>query len=339
MLSYQMITDTSEWEKLKPEWDKLLAGCSNRAPFIEYDFQRLWWETYGGGEWEKGDLVIITARENGRLIGIAPFFRSHHPDGTNNLMFIGSYEISDYLDFIAGEADLERFVDGLLQYLSTGDVSFQRIDLYNLLDTSQSIPVLELVSAKLGWQLERSELQKAPSIPLPGDWETYLAGIDKKQRHEIRRKMRRLEESGHPSRWYTVQSAMELDGEITAFFELMKQAEDKRKFLTTSMQDMMRKTMHCAFNTGCLHLAFLEIDGIKAAGYFSFLYNDRLWVYNSGLNYGMFEFSPGWVLLGYLLQWANNTGIKEFDFMRGDEDYKYKFGAVDRSVVRLQLSR
>jgi CelD/BcsL family acetyltransferase involved in cellulose biosynthesis len=64
-----------------------------------------------------------------------------------------------------------------------------------------------------------------------------------------------------------------------------------------------------------------------------------LWVYNSGMNRDFSEFSPGWVLLGYLLQWANNQKIDEFDFLRGDEDYKYKFGAIDRSVVRMRISR
>jgi len=51
------------------------------------------------------------------------------------------------------------------------------------------------------------------------------------------------------------------------------------------------------------------------------------------------EFSPGWVLLGSLLQWANERHVAEFDFMRGDEEYKYRFGAVDRFVVRAVAER
>jgi len=81
------------------------------------------------------------------------------------------------------------------------------------------------------------------------------------------------------------------------------------------------------------------VGGQKAAGYVSFDYQNRIWVYNSGLNRDFSEYSPGWVLLGYLLQWANEQGREEFDFMRGDEDYKYRFGAIDRSVVRACLSR
>ena len=51
------------------------------------------------------------------------------------------------------------------------------------------------------------------------------------------------------------------------------------------------------------------------------------------------EYSPGWVLLAYLLKWSNENGIKAFDFLRGDEDYKYRFGSVDRSVKRVVIKR
>jgi CelD/BcsL family acetyltransferase involved in cellulose biosynthesis len=84
-------------------------------------------------------------------------------------------------------------------------------------------------------------------------------------------------------------------------------------------------------------LSFLTVNGEKAAGYLSFDYLNRLWVYNSGLDRRFMEYSPGWVLLGYLLQWANENGYAEFDFMRGDEEYKYRFGAVDRFVMRVTL--
>jgi len=62
-------------------------------------------------------------------------------------------------------------------------------------------------------------------------------------------------------------------------------------------------------------------------------------VYNSGLSQEYRELSPGWVLLGYLLRWANENQRKTFDFMRGDEDYKYRFGALNRSVMRVKVER
>jgi len=115
--------------------------------------------------------------------------------------------------------------------------------------------------------------------------------------------------------------------------------EEKKKFLTPKMMEQMENTLRCAYDTGCLHLAFLEIGGQKAAAYMSFDYLHRLWVYNSGLNPEFNTFSPGWVLLGHLLKWANENEYTEFDFLRGDEEYKYRFGAIDRRVYRVRLKR
>jgi len=78
---------------------------------------------------------------------------------------------------------------------------------------------------------------------------------------------------------------------------------------------------------------------LKAAGYLNFDYGNHFWVYNSGLDYNFGYYSPGWVLLGYLLEWANVNKRQAFDFMRGDEDYKYRFGGVDRFVMRAQIRR
>jgi CelD/BcsL family acetyltransferase involved in cellulose biosynthesis len=101
----------------------------------------------------------------------------------------------------------------------------------------------------------------------------------------------------------------------------------------------MRSAIHVAFKAGWLQLAFMEVDGNKAAGYLNFDFNDHIWVYNSGLRFDYRELSPGWVLLGYLLKWANDHQRKSFDFMRGEEDYKYRFGAINRYVIRAMIQR
>jgi len=78
-------------------------------------------------------------------------------------------------------------------------------------------------------------------------------------------------------------------------------------------------------------------DGKKAAGYFNFLTQNRLWVYNTGWNPEFGKVSPGWVLLVKMIQWAIENGLEEVDLMRGDEEYKYRFGAQDREVVQVLI--
>jgi CelD/BcsL family acetyltransferase involved in cellulose biosynthesis len=328
-------------DDLAPEWNALLEQTATHVPFMRYEYLNLWWQTRGGGEWPDAELVLVVARQDGRLAAAAPLFFTPDWQGRPALLLVGSIEVSDYLDLLVRSEDLPAFLDALLPFLrDAGLPDWQALDLYNLLDDSPTIPALERAARSVGWRCTSEKLQHSPYIPLPGDWEAYLSTVDKKQRHEIRRKLRRAENSLVPVDWYIVRNGDSLDGHITDFMDLMRMDPDKERFLTPAMEEHMRKTAHFAAKVDSLNLAFLDIDGVKAAGYMSFDFLNRLWVYNSGINWQDYsEYSPGWVLLGHLLRWANQEGREAFDFMRGDEDYKYRFGAVDRFVMRVIVER
>ncbi|PWH18822.1 MAG: hypothetical protein DDG59_05040 [Anaerolineae bacterium] len=341
MWQFQVIQTPDQFKALEEEWNHLLAESASHMPFLRHEYLYTWWQTLGGGEWKYGELYLVLAREaNGYLRGIAPLFFTQNREGEAALMLLGSIEISDYLDFIVREGDLTTFCEGLLAFLAgVTSPAWKVLDLYNLLDSSPTLTALEAVAKSFGWRYHADCLQHSPYIPLPGDWEAYLASLNKKQRHEIRRKLRRLEESGVPYRWYIVQDENTLDQEIDAFLELMALDAEKQAFLTTVMRSQMRSAIWTAFRAGWLQLSFLEIEGQKAAGYLSFDYGNQIWVYNSGMDNRFNAYSPGWVLLSYLLKWANENRRDAFDFMRGNEDYKYRFGAIDRFVMRARLER
>jgi CelD/BcsL family acetyltransferase involved in cellulose biosynthesis len=336
-----IIRTLPELISLEKEWNDLLAISASHVPFLRHEYITAWWQGLGGGEWLQGELYVVTARqEQGELIGIAPLFLTDNRDGEPALMLLGSIEISDYLDVIARPEDTPSFIETLLEHL-TGDqtLTCNLLDWYNLLESSPTLPALQEAAEKLGWSYSQQPLQHCPYISLPGDWEKYICSIDKKQRHEVRRKMRRAEEYYLPVRWYITQDGATLDRDVDDFLQLMAHDPEKAKFLTPAMRTQMHSIIQTAYNAGWLQLAFIEVDGEKAAGYLNFDYNNHIWVYNSGLDFRFSELSPGWVLLGYLLEWANEHQRKYFDFMRGDEQYKYRFGAIDRRVIRLTVRK
>lgn len=341
-MQIEVIKTIEQLEKLSDEWNQLLACCSaSHVPFLRHEYLSTWWKSLGGGEWKNAELFTLVGRDqSGTILGIAPLFISINQDNLRSILLLGSIEITDYLDLIVSEEHLTEFIASIFRLLHADQsLNWQALDFYNISDTSPTLPVIKQAAEQLDWEYSQETLQPCPYILLPGDWETYLANIDKKQRHEIRRKMRRAENNEVPVRWYIVTEEASLDQEIEGFLELMAQDPEKEKFLTPIMRSQMRNAIHAAFKAGWLQLAFLEIDGQKAAGYLNFDYDDHIWVYNSGLRFDYRELSPGWVLLGYLLKWANDNQRKSFDFMRGDEDYKYKFGAVNRYVVRALIRR
>jgi CelD/BcsL family acetyltransferase involved in cellulose biosynthesis len=341
VLQLDVLHTVVDMEQLAGEWNDLLAYSASHVPFLRNEYLSAWWQTLGGGEWPAGDLYLVTGRHaDGALAGIAPLFFTNNREDAEALMLLGSVEISDYLDIIARPEHVLAFTGELLRHLAGPQAPpWSVLDWYNLLEDSPTLPALEFAARQMGWEYTQEPLQPAPFVPLPGDWEIYLAGIDKKQRHEVRRKLRRAENNPAPVRWYIVEEAAGLEAEIDAFLLLMAEDEAKRDFLTVRMQSQMRATAHAAFRANWLQLSFLEVGGEKAAGYLNFDFGNHIWVYNSGINPRFRDLSPGWVLLGYLLQWANEHGRAAFDFMRGGEDYKYRFGGVNRSVVRARVRR
>jgi len=339
-MDFSLHYNFSELASLASEWNSLLAESITHVPFLRHEYLQVWWSTRGGGEWPESDLAIITATQDGRLVGVAPMFSARNREGQAALLLLGSIEISDYLDVIVRAEDLSDFLSGLLDFIDHTEAADGRVlDWHNLLETSATLPALKAEAEKRGWAFTAEQTYHAPSIPLAGDFETYLCKIDKKQRHEIRRKIRRAEESGHNLRWYIVKDASTLDSEVEAFLDLMREDPQKAAFLTPPMCEQMRLSCRAAFENGWLQLVFLEVDGHKAAAYLNFDYLNRIWVYNSGFSRRFMDISIGWVLLGYLLQWANENKRSEFDFMRGDEDYKYRFGGVDKLLMRAKIVR
>jgi CelD/BcsL family acetyltransferase involved in cellulose biosynthesis len=319
-------------------WNSLVEQSIRDTPFSRYEYLAEWWKTLGGGEWKEAKLVLVSATENDQLVGIAPLFVTEY-DGRQAVMLVGSIEISDYLDLIVRPDDLPRFLSGLLDFLAslpTG--TWSAIDWYNLPDSSPTLAALKAESEKRGWTYHEEVYRPTPYIPLNGSFDEYLSGLEKKQRHEIRRKMRRAAESGRV-RFHVVDKDADIRTELDAFFHLMIQDPNKAMFLRDSMREQISSTIHAAHEQGYLWLGFLEVDGVNVAASLNFDYKNKLWGYNSGVSRAHMELSPGWVLLAHVIQWCCEHNRHEFDFMRGDEEYKYRFGGVNRYVMRVKLHR
>ena len=326
-------------------WNALVEKSIADTPFSRYEYLSEWWKTLGGGEWKSAELVLVSATENDKLIGIAPLFIAEY-DGQQALMLLGSIEISDYLDLIVCEADLPRFLSELIDFLASSHAGTLRfnsgqawstIDWYNLPDSSPTLAALKAESERRGWNYHEEIYRPTPRIALNGSFEEYLSRVEKKQRHEIRRKMRRAAESDLNVRFQIIGKDADITAETDSFFHLMTQDPNKANFLHPAMREQMTVTIRAAFEQNYLWLAFLEIDGVKVAASLNFDYKNKLWGYNSGVSRAHMELSPGWVLLGHVIQWCCENGRSEFDFMRGDEEYKYRFGGVNKYVMRSRM--
>lgn len=321
---------------LAAEWNALLERSATLVPFLRHEVASVWWSTLGGGEWPGGKLWLGMARDpGGGLAAIWPLFR---PAGADRLHLIGSHEISDYLDLIAPPGQNREACKALLLALE-GQDEIRSIDLYNLPEASPTPASMEAIAPLHGWSVTRQRLAPCPVVALEGSWEAYLARLDKKQRHELRRKIRRAEMHSERVQLRIVGPSDNIGSEMETFLRLMALGADKARFLQPAMRQQFLALTQEVFRAGYLQLAFLEVGGAPAAAYWNFDFGGRIWVYNSGLDPAFAALSPGWVLMGYLIRWAIDAGRAEVDFLRGGEPYKYQLGGVDRWIHRLTLTR
>ena len=333
----QYFEDVSGFEALQSEWNRLVQASSANTVFSTWEWQRTWWEHLGAGE-----LWLTAVRDDdGRLIAIFPCYRYVTGTGERSLRLVGCIEVADYLDLIIEKGSEEYALSAFVSSLTGSDApAWDSVELCNLPAHSPTLRLLPDLARAAGFQATSLEEDVCPLIELPADWEEYLASINKKQRHEIRRKLRRAE-GGAELEWYVVGESHDLGREMEIFLDLhQKSRPDKDDFMSEEMQTFFRAIAGVMHDAGWLQLMQLKLDGRHEASLLSFDYGDAIMLYNSGFDPdGLSHLSPGNVLISICIRHAIALGRRVFDFLQGDEEYKYRFGAQDTQVYRVLIGR
>ncbi len=328
---------------LASEWNPLVKRTRTNNFFSTYEWQTTWWQYLGEGE-----LWILAFRrpDNQELMGIVPLYLVTRNEGSRigkqQFNLVGCIEVSDYLDIIVAKGWERTVYASLLTWLQSPQApDWDILDLCNLPEISLTYQDLPPLCESAGLTVEIFQEDVAPQFNLPLYYETYLQElVEKKQRHEIRRKQRRAERETKLD-FYVVDKQHNLTAEVEDFVALQQASrEDKAKFMTPAMHRFFDAVARCMLDAGYLRLLFLSINGEKAATLFAFEYDRRFLLYNSGFDpEAHSQLSPGWVLLAYSIQYAIATGCRVFDFMQGNEEYKYRFGSHDYKVMRVVVKR
>ncbi len=333
----QLLTTDEAFDRLAEEWQSLLERSMVSSVFLTLPWQRTWWQHLG-----RGNLSLITIRDDeGQLAGVAPLFLQTTSLGLRQLSFVGCVDVSDYLDMIVDRQRADDVYRSIWDFLAGPDSPpWQEINLCNLPQSSATPGRLAELARGSGYAATVSVSDVCPVITLPGSWDEYLAKLDKKQRHELRRKIRRIGDEAHP-RWYVVEDGANLAQDVESFIELhQKSTSEKGGFWDDAMKAFFRAIAGILSELGWLKLYFIELNGVRAASVFCFDYRSEILVYNSGYDPAQFaSLSPGIVLMGYCIEHAIQLGRTRFDFLRGDEEYKFRFGAVPEPVNRLHILR
>jgi CelD/BcsL family acetyltransferase involved in cellulose biosynthesis len=323
----------SVFDALAAEWDDLAARSMTNTPFQQLAYQRAWWQHLRP---DGATLHTVALRDQDRVLsGLACFFLLDEV-----LYFNGCVEETDYLDVICPAEPAPALWQAVLDRLCSRDFpEWKAFDLCTVPEASVTRNLFPDLIRQNGFDFHEEIHEVCPVIQLPATFEEYLESLDSKQRREVQRKLRRAEAAD--ARLLIIGRDDDLEVAVDHFLDLLQKSTfEKRDWLNEGRRALFHETARAALDSDMLQLAFMEVEGTKAAALFNFDYNGHIWVYNSGLDpaaYG--ALSLGVVLTTKTIEKAIADGRTTFDFLRGSQEYKYRFGAKETHVYRLQARR
>ncbi len=295
--------------------------------FVTPVFMKAWWDVFGAGN----SLYFLSVRDEEGLIGIAPLMRK---DGEAS--FAGNPDVCDYFDFIIVPGKEQEFFESLLGYLKLDNVI--TLDLRALRPDSTVVNYLVETAISKGCEVTLTPNDVSSEMVLPGTWEDYLQYLNTKQRHEVRRKLRRLEEAGEV-RYIVVGNPEQVRNDFEIFLRLfMESRTDKAEFLTEQRETFFRKLAESMSEAGIFKLGKLELDSVPAAMIIYFDYNDRIYLYNSGFETSYTSLSIGLLSKVLSIRDSIESGKKSYDFLKGDEIYKSRLGGNEIKLTDCRIT-
>jgi len=302
-----------KYEKLsccQKVWNQIFNDSPNSSPFVSFE-----WFDCLSRFLVHTDPDVMLFYDQKICVGIIPV---QIKDST--VRFITDERVTDLTGFVC----VRGYEDDIIREL----VSFIRRERLHA-DLSPLDHANPLVQRSADF-LHNVTLEKAdvnPLLELPASWDDYLAILTAKLRHELRRKLRK----GHAIRLETCKPEA-----INVLFELMAHDAQKRQFLMPDMQAFFTAIATCFFERGWLRLRIAHIDGKPIATLLAFSFHKRIYLYNMGVESSYMYLSPGIVAIGLDIKDAITEGNKYYDFLRGDEEYKFRFGARRQHTMRLR---
>ncbi len=361
------------FDSIPPDVWNAFARCNPWAtPFALWPFNRAWWDAYGANAHD--DTLVLTEAETGTIVGIAPLMHRHEVEPsdaathttlrhgsderltpvapTATAVFFGASYHSDYATLLCAPADLASVADAVAGYLARpasverGPTAWDVVDLRRLRCGDPAAD--ELAAALLrreaddDWtvNVEREDVCPVAVIPDGEDIQAFLDTLGKKERHEIRRKVRRAEAAGE----VRLTESRDPSADLPAFIDLhQKRWGSAGLFPDTPGGEASRLFVRRLFELfgphGPVRLSFLTVGARRIAAGIHLQDAARLYYYNAGVDPAARDLSPGVVMIAKYVELAIANGLRRFDFLRGDEPYKYEWGAVDEPIQRILVRR
>ncbi|MEO5824008.1 MAG: GNAT family N-acetyltransferase [Vicinamibacteraceae bacterium] len=340
-LRIEPVFEPDQFRLLGQEWNALLAASPADTLFLTWEWISTWWDVYG----TDSRLYVLAVRDDdGTLVGIAPL-RIRTRSRLGGLLrlrvveFIGTGGdvTPEYLDLIALPGREAAVADAVADVLRQ-DRSIDVIDFRSCPSASPSIARMrERLEQEGHGLLQLRHDSTCPSMRLPATWELYWASRSRNHRKKLKEYDKRCERELAIQLRLT-SSVDEIDADMQTLMTLHHRRWDhgSRAFQSDRYRRFHLRLARLLLDRGALRLFSLETGSKVVASLYCFSYHGRYYYYQAGRDPDYSRYRVGLVLLHRAVGQAIAEGAHTFDFLSGDEDYKYTW--ADQQAVNLRLS-
>jgi CelD/BcsL family acetyltransferase involved in cellulose biosynthesis len=313
---------------LWPDWTELWRHCPDATPFQSPAWLRPWWDEFGTGQ-----PRVAVLRADDRLLGVLPLYRLDEPGGAKLLpMGAGVTDLHDAL--LSPEAPADAADRLLAAALAAGDGV--PCDLPDLPPGA----ALRAAAAPPGWRAAWREDSVCPVLHLAEAADPLRAAIPAGLHRKLRMNRNRAARLGGAAlELATPATAPALLDALVALHQARWQRDGGAGVLADpAVLDFHRAAIPGLAASGMLRLGVLRVGGrIAAASYAMTAGRDRLLFYLTGYDPGLAAVSPGNLLLAEMIEAGLREGRREMQFLRGEEAYKFAWGAQARCNLACRL--
>jgi CelD/BcsL family acetyltransferase involved in cellulose biosynthesis len=319
-LRIEEVTTLQGLEALAPAWADLWRQAPAATPFQAPAWLIPWWRHLGQGE-----LVVLCAFEADRLSGLLPLY-IHDERRWRKLLPVGIGN-SDWLDALCLPGRELEVAAALLSAIAGQAAHFDVCDLQPLPPES---PLLQADAA--GLEDERALREPCPVLLLPAGAPGYESALPKAMAQNLRYYRRRAEKAGRLD--FEVADPGSLGALLDALCVLHRRRWQRQGFSGVLADGAVRafheQAAPALMALGVLRLYALRLDQRIVAVLYGFMAKGRFYHYLAGFDPDLGRLGLGTLVIGYALAQAAAEEVRAFDFLRGREAYKYRWGARDR---------
>lgn len=331
MLSVETVETFAGFRALEPAWNGLLAESGGDIPLMRHEWFACCWRSMG----EDTRMLVLLVKENGRLVGIAPFMRTRERfRGLPAAAVILMGEAHYFRTGIIYSGDGARIVGCILDHLKkTGGHDVLILDLLEK-DGATARALREAV-ARRGLRWREIPSDASPYIPVAGTWEDYFKTRSKNFKHKLNRVRNLFERRDHEIRHYTSDGIDEaLDDMLAVSRKTWKFREHSAIVSDPENVRFYRTLAHVAAQRGWLSLRVLRVGGIPAAFAYNLVYGNRVYALQIEYDEDFAAMSPSEYLNTRAIRDCFSAGIAEYDWLGKDLSFKMKWTQHRRDHVK-----